>query len=189
MPAAEPAARAVFIDRDGTLIVERNYLSNPDDVAFVPGAVDALRLLKANGFRIIVVTNQSGIARGLYSLADYRRVEKRVEDLLAQQGVMLDAVYFCPHHPDVDGACECRKPGLGMYRNAAREHHIDLANSIYIGDRLKDVLPAQQLGGHGILVRTGYGREESGGLPADMEIADDLSAAASLILKKNRTAT
>ena len=183
-----PAERAVFIDRDGTLIIEREYLADPEGVEFVPGAFEALRSLRDAGYKLVVVTNQSGIARGLYTLDDYRRVEARVEERLAAEGIELDGVYCGPHHPDIDGPCECRKPGTGMYREAERNLGIDLAASVYIGDRLKDVEPARTLGGRGILVKTGYGKLEMDRAPADVEVVEDLAAAASLILGKGRAA-
>ncbi|HEX6560271.1 MAG TPA: HAD family hydrolase, partial [Longimicrobiales bacterium] len=138
--SSEPRVPAVFLDRDGTLIVEREYLSDPDGVEFLPGVFDALRTLRDAGYRLVVVTNQSGIARGLLSLDDYRQVERRVEDVLAREGITLDGVYFCPHHPDYTGLCDCRKPKLGMYRAAERNLGIDLAHSVFVGDRVKDVL-------------------------------------------------
>src|SRR5690606_8900051 len=100
---------AVFLDRDGTIIEEAHYLADPDKVVLVPGAVEALRSLRASGWLLVVVTNQSGIARGLYSEQDFRAVQHRLETLLEAGGVSLDRVLFCPHHPDFDGACECRK--------------------------------------------------------------------------------
>lgn len=181
--------RAAFLDRDGTIIAEKDYLADPDLVEFIPGALEALRLLREAGYRLVIVTNQSGIARGLYSMADYHAVEARVEHELAGAGITLDGIFFCPHHPDFTGACECRKPGLGMYRAAEQELGIDLANSVYVGDRIKDVLPALAVGGRAILVRTGYGEAEAGHLPDGIETAPDLLAAAYRIVGKNRTAT
>jgi D-glycero-D-manno-heptose 1,7-bisphosphate phosphatase len=179
-------ARAVFLDRDGTLIEDTSYLSNPDDIAFIDGAVDALHQMRAAGYRLIVVTNQAGIARGMYSVEQYRVVEARLEQLLAAQGITLDAVYFCPHHPDFTGPCECRKPGLGMYRDAERNLGIQLARSVYVGDRLRDVLPALALGGTGILVRTGYGAAEAERAPAGVDVVSDIGEAARRIVEKSR---
>jgi len=173
---------AVFIDRDGTLITERSYLANPDEVELVPGAASALHDLRQAGFALVTVTNQSGIARGLYREADYHAVADRVAKVLDEAGVPPDDVQYCPHHPDVTGPCECRKPGTGMYLRAAALLGLDLAVSYYVGDKITDVLPALALGGRGILVRTGYGREHEGALPAGMRVADDLRAAADLIL-------
>lgn len=175
--------RAVFVDRDGTIIVEREYLADPDGVTFVPGAEEAIRRLKEAGWVVVVVTNQSGIARGLYTEEAYHAVAKRLDELLGQASAPVDATYYCPHHPDFTGPCECRKPGTGMYRTAARDLGLDLADSFYVGDRLKDVLPALELGGRGILVRTGYGREEEEGLPDGAEVVDDLTDVVALVIR------
>lgn len=181
-----PEARAVFLDRDGTLIAEREHLADPNEVQFIEGAFEALRALHDAGYRIVVVTNQSGIARGLFTVADYEAVAARVEETLAREGIQLDGVYYCPHHPDFGGPCECRKPGLGMYREAARNLGLDLANSVYVGDRLSDVQAGLEMGGRAIMVRTGYGAEASRNAPAGVEVADDLPAAGRLILEKIR---
>ncbi len=158
MPEPPPPRPAAFLDRDGTLIVERDYLSQPEGVELLPGAVAGLRALRQAGYALVLVTNQSGIARGLFGLDDFRAVQARLEELLAAEGVRLDGVYLCPHHPDFGPPCECRKPGPGLYRQAERELGLDLARSLFIGDRLSDVDAAAALGGTGILVRTGYGR-------------------------------
>ena len=147
--AARPAA---FLDRDGTLIRDVNFIGRPEQVELIPGAAAAVRRLNQAGIPAVVITNQSGIARGYFSEADYERVHERLLALLAKEGARLDAAYHCPHHPDVGGACECRKPGTLLYRRAIAEHSIDAAGSWYIGDRLRDVLPAHELGGHGIMV-------------------------------------
>jgi D-glycero-D-manno-heptose 1,7-bisphosphate phosphatase len=174
--------RAAFLDRDGTIIEERHFLADPADVRLLPGAAAALRDLAEAGFLLVLVTNQSGIARGLFTPDDFAAVQQRLVALLAAEGVALDGMFHCPHHPDFTGPCDCRKPGLGMYRQAADRLGVDLATSVYIGDRISDVLPAVAIGGRGILVRTGYGRREEALLPAGMEAADDLSAAVGLAL-------
>lgn len=184
----EKNERAVFLDRDGTLIVEKQDLADPDAIEFIDGAFDALRDLRAAGHRIVVVTNQSGIARGVFTIADYRAIEARIEQSLTRQDIHLDGVYFCPHHPDFGGPCECRKPKLGMYREAARNLGVDLADSIYVGDRLRDVQAGLATGGWPIMVRTGYGAEDSTRAPAGIDVVADLPAAARLILGKNRGA-
>ena len=177
---------AVFIDRDGTLITERSYLARPDGVELVPGAVEALRALRRAGFALVTVTNQSGIARGLYGEADYHAVADRVARLLDDAGVPPDDVRYCPHHPDVTGPCDCRKPATGMYLRSAALLGVDTAASYYVGDKLTDVLPAITLGGRGILVRTGYGTEHERSVPPGVRVADDLPAAARLILEDPR---
>jgi D-glycero-D-manno-heptose 1,7-bisphosphate phosphatase len=174
--------RAVFLDRDGTLIQERDYLADPEGVTLLPGVPEALQLLAGAGFALVVVTNQSGIARGLYTLDDYHAVAHRLDEELHRTGVELDATYFCPHHPDLTGPCECRKPNTGMYVQAARELGLDLSDSYFVGDRQKDVLPAVTLGGTGILVRTGYGPEEEVTVEEGTTVVDSLLEAARLIL-------
>lgn len=173
---------AVFIDRDGTLVAERYYLADPEGVSLVPGAVEALRSLRQAGYALVVVTNQSGIARGLYTLADYRAVAARLDEILARSGVPVDGTWFCPHHPDVTGPCACRKPGTGMYLEAAADLGLDPQGSWYVGDKVTDVIPALELGGRGILVRTGYGFEVEAAAPPGVAVVDDLPAAAALIV-------
>lgn len=173
---------AVFLDRDGTLIVERDYLADPDGVVLVDGAAGAVAALKRAGFAVVVVTNQSGIARGLYTEADYAAVAGRLDALLEREGAPVDGTYHCPHHPDYTGPCRCRKPGTGMYEEAIRRHGLDPLRSFYVGDRIKDVAPAAVLGGQGILVRTGYGRREEGGAGPEVWVVDDVSAAVDRIL-------
>lgn len=176
--ALRPAA---FLDRDGTLIEEREYLADPAAVALLPGAVAGLRALRDRGYALVVVTNQSGIARGLFTEAEFLRVQARVEVLLAAEGVRLDGVYFCPHHPEHGGPCECRKPGLGLYRRAAGELGLDLGGSLFVGDRGTDVEPARALGGRGVLVRTGYGTAEAARLDGAFSVVDDLVGVAALV--------
>lgn len=175
--------RAVFLDRDGTILVEKEYLADPDQAELVPGAADALRRLAEAGFALVVVTNQSGIARGLYDVAAYEAVAARMDELLAQHGVRIDASYFCPHHPDFGPACDCRKPGTALFENAARELDLDFASSWLIGDRMRDLEAAPALGAKGVLVRTGYGEgEAAGAAEAGIPIARDLREAATLVL-------
>jgi D-glycero-D-manno-heptose 1,7-bisphosphate phosphatase len=143
---------AVFLDRDGTLIRDRNYIGKPEQVEILPGVAHALRRLNEAAVPIVVVTNQSGIARGYFTEADYRRVHQRMVTLLDAAGARVDADYMCPHHPDFTGPCDCRKPGTLLFRQAAAEHDLDAARSWYVGDKLRDVLPARELAGHGVLV-------------------------------------
>lgn len=173
--------RAAFLDRDGTIIEEVQYLADPDGVVLVPGAAEGLRDIRRAGFELVVVTNQSGIARGYYSENEFRAVQDRVALLLAAEGVQLDAVLHCPHHPDFTGPCDCRKPALGLYEQARTALGLDLAASIYVGDRLSDVMPALSTGGTGYLVRTGYGREQAEAVPPGIEVVDDLRALGRLV--------
>lgn len=143
---------AAFLDRDGTLIIDRDYPGDPDGVALLPGAVDAVRRLNAAGVPVIIVTNQSGIARGLITHEDYARVAARVDELLRAGGARVEAAYYCPHLPEISGACDCRKPATGMYERAAAEHGLDPARSLFAGDRWRDVEPGLRLGGRAMLV-------------------------------------
>ena len=153
MTAPDAAARrAVFLDRDGTIIEDVNYVSRPDQVVLRPTAARAIARLNEAGVAVVVVTNQSGIARGMFGEAEYEAVAARVAELLGERGARLDAVYHCPHLPEITGPCDCRKPGIGMYEQAVREHGLDAARSAFVGDRIRDILPAKHFGGRGILV-------------------------------------
>ncbi len=145
--------KAAFLDRDGTLIEEVNFLSNVDDLRVFPFTFEALKLLKDAGFLIVVVTNQSGIGRGIYDEAAMNAIH---EEMQAQLDGMIDAFYFCPHLP-CDG-CSCRKPNLGMLEAAVRDFSIDLANSWMIGDKKIDVEAGKKAGSKTAMVMTGYGR-------------------------------
>lgn len=172
---------AAFLDRDGTIIVDRHYPDDPDQVELLPGAAQAIRSIAEAGYVVVIVTNQSGIARGFYGEPEFRAVQERVEQLLLAEGVSVDAVYHCPHHPGHGPPCDCRKPSLGLYNRAAAEHGLNLASSFYVGDKLGDVLPALATGGRGVLVRTGYGAGVEAEAPERVEVVDDLAAAARLI--------
>lgn len=186
-PAAEPRRRrAVFLDRDGTIIEDVAYLRDPDLARLIPGAAQAIKRLNDQGLLAIVVTNQSGMARGLLSRHDYALTERRVDELLHAHAARLDAHYFCPHLPELTGPCDCRKPGVLLYRQAAEQFKIDLGASWWVGDRLRDVQPAETLHGRGILVLTGEGETEArDGKASRFTQASDLAAAVDLILSAN----
>jgi D-glycero-D-manno-heptose 1,7-bisphosphate phosphatase len=167
---------AVFVDRDGTIIEDRDYCSDPEDVEIFPGAREALWRLKSNGFKIIIITNQSGIGRGLFTLEQYRTVESEVVRQLGSG--LVDGTYFCPDVPDQ--RCNCRKPAPGMVLQAAREHQINLSRSFLIGDKETDVECGHNAGVHVIRVETGPQRGGTGSR-ADW-IAKDLAAATQIIL-------
>ena len=143
---------ALFIDRDGTLIADAHYLADASRVHLLPGAANAVATANAAQVPVVVVTNQSGIARGLITHAQYEAVRDRTTALLSAGGATVLATYHCPHWGHPKAPCECRKPGLGMYREAAAAHQLDLMRSAYIGDRWRDVQPALATGGIGILV-------------------------------------
>ncbi|HEU0054808.1 MAG TPA: HAD family hydrolase [Longimicrobium sp.] len=169
---------AVFLDRDGTLIVDRHYLSDPAGVELLPGAARAVARLAAAGFFVVLVTNQSGIGRGYFAEEDYRATHRRLVELLAAEGARLDADYHSPLAPDDPDPEETRKPGAGLFLRAAREHGLDLAASWYVGDRLRDVAVSAALGGRPILVHGAQTEEDVGSVP----LLPSLAAAADLIL-------
>lgn len=183
--AADHGRRAVFLDRDGTIIEDVAYLRDKSQVRLLPGAATSIKRLNDRGFLAIVVTNQSGIARGLVSRNEYRLAQRRLDELLAQQGARLDAHYFCPHLPELTGPCDCRKPGVLLYRQAAEQFQIDFTQSWWVGDRMRDVLPAEALGGHGVLVLSGGGEDGArDGNAGKFAQAEDLEGAVDLILKE-----
>lgn len=169
---------AVFLDRDGTLMHDAGYLGDPAGVVVYPGVPATLSRLKAAGFRLIVVTNQSGIGRGKFTEADYHSVAGRLEALLGSG--LIDATYFCPDHADMPSSR--RKPQPGMLLEAARDHGLDLAASWMIGDREGDIQAGVAAGARSILVQTGIGATAS---PAGAEfVAKDLADAADFIIRQ-----
>ena len=174
----KPARRFVVLDRDGTLIEEREYLSDPDRVRLLAGVAPALRELRQMGYGLVVITNQSGIGRGFFDRAQLQRVHQRLGELLQAEGVYLDALYVCPHAPE-DG-CACRKPKLGLLQKAAEDLGFDMASSIVIGDKTSDIEMGGMAGAVTFLVRTGYGAQVAGEVTADY-VVDDLAGAAAAI--------
>jgi histidinol-phosphate phosphatase family protein len=173
----------VFLDRDGTIIEDSGYVGRPRDVVLVPGAAEAIRRFNVAGVPVIVITNQSGIARGYFSADDYERVRGHVDELLAAAGARIDASFHCPHHPDFTGPCACRKPGRKLFDDAARECRIDPARSWFVGDRWRDVEPARAFGGRGILVPGPHTPpDELARAERDAEVAPSLAAVADLVL-------
>ena len=149
---ALPPRPAAFLDRDGTLVEDAHYLSRPEQLVLIPDAVRALRRLNDADVPVVIVTNQSGIARGLLTDADYDRVERRLDAMLADAGVRIAATHPCPHHPEFPGPCACRKPGVLLYERATSELSLDPARSFFAGDRWRDVAAALHFGGTGALV-------------------------------------
>ena len=181
---------AVFLDRDGTLIEDVGYLDRLDRIALFPWTVDAIRALNRAGFAVVVVTNQSGIARGFFDEAFVDQTHQWIEAYLAGGGARIDAYYYCPHHPDgsVEAYrrhCDCRKPASGLVEKAVRDLGLDPARSFVVGDKWLDVGLARSVGARGILVRTGTGAAEEArpqpGVSADV-IVDNLIGAVSWIL-------
>ncbi|MBA4070659.1 MAG: HAD family hydrolase [Gemmatimonas sp.] len=176
--------RVVFLDRDGTLIVDKNYLKDPAQITLVPHAANAVRAFNYALVPVIIVSNQSGIARGLLTEQDYSAQRARIDDLLEERSAFVDDHYHCPHHPDITGPCECRKPGIGMFERAILEHQIDAAASFFIGDKLRDLLPAKAYGARGFLVPSPETSPEDvqGALAEGFELVASLADAAAKAL-------
>lgn len=180
---------AVFLDRDGTINVEKDYLYRPNDFEFISGAPQAIARLKQAGYKVIVVTNQSGVARGYFTENEVHLLHDYIQRELARFDCAIDAFYICPHHPEhgqgsykVD--CSCRKEQPGMILQAASDHGIDLSRSFMVGDKRADVEAGRAAGCRSILVRTGYGASEEKKLGTnDAIIVNDLTQAADYILR------
>ncbi len=177
MQKKEKKQAAVFLDRDGTINEEVGYLDRPEKLRLLSGAARAIRRINESGMKAIVVTNQSGVARGFFDEAMVAAIHDKLQKMLAAQGAWIDRFYYCPHHPthgqgEYLKECPCRKPSPGMLLKAASELDLALADSYIVGDTLKDIEAGGRAGVRGALVRTGYGNESAG------KIAD-FSAAAS----------
>lgn len=143
---------AVFLDRDGTVIEDAHYIKSPDQVRLIPGAAEAVKRINDAKIPVIIVTNQSGIGRGLITVDDYKAVRDRFHQLLAKHGAHIDASYFCPDHPAHTGPSTCRKPATKMFEDAIRDFELNPAKVAYVGDRWRDVAVAKTLGGRGIMI-------------------------------------
>ena len=181
---------AVFLDRDGTINEEVGYLSNLEQLKLFPATFEAIRIINESGMKAVVVTNQSGVARGFFNEDFIDTVHNLINEMLREKGAFIDQFYYCPHHPtEGDGAyktdCDCRKPEPGMFLKAAEEIDIDLSRSYMIGDMLKDIQAARRAGVKGILVKTGYGKSiiETG---KTVYIAQDILDAVTWIMKDQK---
>ena len=167
--------KAIFFDRDGTFIKDRHFISDPDDVSLFPRVKDTVKKLKKMGFMIIVVTNQSGIARGYFTVDDMMKVNKRLNELL--DGV-IDDFFFCPHHPDITGTCSCRKPGIEMILDAKEKYDLYLSECFMVGDKMSDYLAGKNAGlKNSYLIMSGYGRKEYEKYSSeyDISVLEDIS--------------
>lgn len=177
---------AVFLDRDGTINVEKDYLYRIEEFEFTPGAVEAIKLLNQAGYLVVVVTNQSGVARGYYTEADVATLHRHIDTVLASQGARVDAWYYCPHHdqgkPPYNQTCDCRKPMPGMLQQAALDHAIDLTRSWMVGDKPADIDAGQAAGCKPVLVMTGYGAETADDVAPGVPRCSDLLEVARLIV-------
>ena len=177
MAADSATRRWVVLDRDGTLIEERHYLSDPDQVEVIPGAAEGLRRLQGMELSLVLITNQSGIGRGYFDRARLDLIHEKLSRLLEAETVRLDGIYFCPHVPEDD--CQCRKPKTCLLRSAAKDLGFDPRNCLVIGDKASDIEMGQRVGATTLLVRTGYGAEvdRDGTASPDYVVTDLLAAA------------
>lgn len=178
----------LFLDRDGTINEEKHYLKDPDELELIPGAAQAIREANHLGLKVVIVSNQSGIARGILTSEDVNRVNHRLVELLREEGAAVDEIYYCPHDATETNGCTCRKPNSGMFLQAQKEHNIDLKRSIMVGDRLSDMEAGKRLGMMTMLVLTGYGtitRQTWGKKPETIDIVvTSLYDSVSFIQKK-----
>lgn len=176
---------ALFLDRDGTIIVEQHYLNDPHLVQIEDGVVEGLQAAQTAGYKLIIVTNQSGIARGKIKMMDYLAVHRRMLDLLSRHHIVINGTYYCPHHPNhgpsrLRKSCACRKPKPGMIQHAIADHHIDPRRSVMIGDRHTDCEAGRAAGIRAIHIQTGHGPDEP--IHHGYETAANLGAAIHRIL-------
>ncbi len=152
--------KAIFFDRDGTIIKEKNYIKNADEVEIIEGVSEVFSFFDKQGYLIFIVSNQSGIARGLITEEEYHCVDKKTKELISN-GHLIKESFFCPHHPEITGNCSCRKPNALMLIQAQEKYNLDLSQSIVVGDKLSDVMLVESAGlSNGYLVQTGHGKEE-----------------------------
>jgi histidinol-phosphate phosphatase family protein len=178
-------APAIFVDRDDTLMVDVKYCDDPDRVQLMPGAAEGIKSLRNAGYKIVVITNQSGVGRGYFSLETLHRVNERLRSDLRKVGADYDALYYCPHTPE-DG-CDCRKPKPGLFLKAAQELAIDLASSFAIGDRDLDIEAGRAAGTKTVLVLNAHSRERVDSFVEPDLVASDLLQAAGLIRSQTRS--
>jgi D-glycero-D-manno-heptose 1,7-bisphosphate phosphatase len=186
---------AVFLDRDGTIVEEGGYLDRIDRLVLFPWSVDAVRILNRAGLPVVIVTNQAGVARGMFTEDVVRDLHDHLAGRFANGGARVDGFYYCPHHPEASVEryrlrCECRKPAPGMLRRAARELGLDLARSYVVGDRWIDVQMGAAAGARGLLVRTGYGASEARQAPQGTvaaAVVETLMDAVGWILRRERS--
>jgi D-glycero-D-manno-heptose 1,7-bisphosphate phosphatase len=184
---------AVFLDRDGTLLEEAGYLDRLERLVFFPYAIDAVRLLNRAGYAVVIITNQSGVGRGMYPESFVGQSHDVMAARLREGGATIDGFYYCPHHHESSveayrKTCDCRKPGPGMLMMAARDLDLDLSRSFAVGDKWTDVQAGFAAGGRGILVRTGYGRASEAFPIAGVEpaaVADNVMGAVAWLLREH----
>ena len=184
--------KAIFLDRDGTINYEKGYLYKIEDFEIIPGVLDALRLLQLANYKLIIITNQSGIARGYYDIADFKKLNNWMVETLKKEGVFIDDVYYCPHHPDAviekyRKKCNCRKPKTGLFRRAITDYNLDIDLCFAIGDKLRDCSICTNTGCKGFLISNNEEKkiieEVKKGLIENVQYAENLLEATKQILK------
>lgn len=175
---------AIFLDRDGTLNVDKGYVHRIEDWEWIPGAIDAIAAFKKAGFLVIVITNQAGVARGYYSGEDVDKLHAWINDELKKQGAAIDGFYYCPHHPEYSEKCGCRKPLPGLLHEAAQDFDIDIDCSWLVGDKAGDIEAGLAAGVKSILVLTGYGEQHRGLVNEKVVCASDIAAASNFIISR-----
>jgi len=184
--------KTIFLDRDGTIIEDSGYISTPEQIKFIPGSIEAIKLLNEAKYKVIVITNQSGVARGLFSEDMLQTIDKTLHKKILNGGAHLDGLYYCPHHPEhgvypYRRECDCRKPQAGLIKKAAKEHHSDLAQSYMIGDHSCDIGAGSAAGVKTVFLLTGHGTHEQGKLATKPNhTAADLLAAVKWVLKQEK---
>jgi len=168
--------KAVFIDRDGVINqCSGEYITKPEDFIFLPNAVTALKKLYKSDYKVIIITNQSGVGKGIYTENDLEEVHKKMHILLKEKDIELDGLYYCTHHPNEN--CECRKPRLGMVKKAIKDYNIDVEQSFFIGDKTSDIKAGKDSGCKTFLVMTGYaGKDKAYDAEPDFIVSDLLEA-------------
>ncbi|MFX1498809.1 MAG: D-glycero-beta-D-manno-heptose 1,7-bisphosphate 7-phosphatase [Promethearchaeota archaeon] len=152
--------KAIFLDRDGVINEEVNHLSDPENFQFIEGSIEALKILKSLGYLLIIISNQAGIAKGYFSEATLKEIHNKMNRILNENNITLDDIFYCPHHPDFTGPCNCRKPNPGMILKAKDKYNIDLRESFMVGDTLNDIETGLGAKCQTVLVLTGYGEKE-----------------------------
>ena len=182
--------KAVLLDRDGTILEDRGYVTAPEMIAPLPGAAEAIIKIRERGWKALLVTNQGQVAKGLITEDELTIIHQRLVMMLGAEGAMLDGIYYCPHHPEgtdsrYAGECSCRKPRPGMIERAASEHDLELSECVMIGDTVRDIKAAKTAGvGTTILVLTGYGEKSALEEHGADHVAKDLPAAVEWLLSK-----
>ncbi len=179
--------KAVFLDRDGTIVEDVGYLSSPEQIKFIPGSIDAIKSLNQSGFKVIVISNQSGIARGHFTEDMLQTIDKIIHRGLLHGGAHIDAHYYCPHHPEqgvypYQQECECRKPNTGLIKKATEKFNVDPNSSFMIGDKTTDIELGKRSGLKTALVKTGYGQKQIEHAKEPDKIAENLAEAVKWVL-------